>query len=63
MKYDNYKDAYEHETINLLRKQQEELDERIKLEHSLNTLASFAIAAICAIIALLIYFTVAFALI
>lgn len=50
--YNNYQDAYEHESLKLLVRQQEELEMRKKLEESLNILAMFAIIAIIILVLL-----------
>lgn len=45
-KYENYQEAFERETIKNLDLQNKELEKRMKLEESLNTLATFSIIAI-----------------
>lgn len=57
-KYNDYNDAFEHENIKLIIKQQEELEKRMKLEESLNILAMFAVIGIIlalVVVALLIF--------
>lgn len=45
-KYENYQEAFERETIKNLDLKNKELEKRMKLEESLNILATFSIIAI-----------------
>lgn len=45
-KYDSYEEAMQRETVKKIAKENEELDKRMKLEESLNVLATFKIIGI-----------------